>query len=178
MDVSKNVRHSMEECEALCTKIAIMVNGQFRCFGSTQHLKSKFGQGYTLMIKTKSVGESEAVSIVQKVKDFVEATFPGSILKDVHQGLLHFHLTEASVKLGRVFGIAESMRTAFDVEDYSISQTTLEQVFINFAQSQVDPDDVRLVTGAASCASLCNRVCCCFPTQQQAAIPSVPNIDC
>merc|ERR1719195_1338938 len=47
--------HSMEECEALCTRLAIMVNGQFKCLGSTQHLKSRFGKGYTLMIKVGSV---------------------------------------------------------------------------------------------------------------------------
>ena len=33
---------SMEECEALCTRLAIMVNGQFKCLGSTQHLKSRY----------------------------------------------------------------------------------------------------------------------------------------
>ncbi len=32
---------SMEECEALCTRLAIMVNGQFKCLGSIQHLKNK-----------------------------------------------------------------------------------------------------------------------------------------
>lgn len=37
--------HSMEECEALCTRLAIMVNGKFKCLGSIQHLKSKFGAG-------------------------------------------------------------------------------------------------------------------------------------
>ena len=37
--------HSMEECEALCTRLAIMVNGRFKCLGSIQHLKSKFGAG-------------------------------------------------------------------------------------------------------------------------------------
>lgn len=37
--------HSMEECEALCTRLAIMVNGRFKCIGSIQHLKSKFGAG-------------------------------------------------------------------------------------------------------------------------------------
>jgi ABC-type multidrug transport system ATPase subunit len=35
--------HSMEEAEALCTKMAIMVGGRFKCFGSTQHIKGKFG---------------------------------------------------------------------------------------------------------------------------------------
>ena len=33
--------HSMEECEALCTRLAIMVNGSFKCLGSIQHLKNK-----------------------------------------------------------------------------------------------------------------------------------------
>lgn len=43
--------HSMEECEALCTRLAIMVNGQFRCLGSIQHLKNKYGAGYTVTLK-------------------------------------------------------------------------------------------------------------------------------
>ena len=32
----------MEECEALCTRVAIMVNGRFKCLGSIQHLKTKY----------------------------------------------------------------------------------------------------------------------------------------
>ena len=31
----------MEECEALCTRLAIMVNGEFKCLGGIQHLKTK-----------------------------------------------------------------------------------------------------------------------------------------
>lgn len=48
----------MEECEALCTRIAIMVNGRFKCLGSAQHLKSKFGQGYTLIAKIRACSEA------------------------------------------------------------------------------------------------------------------------
>ena len=33
---------SMEECEALCTRLAIMVNGRFKCLGGIQHLKNKY----------------------------------------------------------------------------------------------------------------------------------------
>ena len=36
--------HSMEEAEALSTKLGIMVSGQLKCFGSTQHIKNKFGE--------------------------------------------------------------------------------------------------------------------------------------
>lgn len=48
--------YSMEECEALCTRLAIMVNGTFRCLGSTQHLKNKFGDGYTLIAQLEATG--------------------------------------------------------------------------------------------------------------------------
>lgn len=46
--------HSMEECEALCTRLAIMVNGELKCIGSTQHLKNKYSKGIVLKIKLRS----------------------------------------------------------------------------------------------------------------------------
>jgi ATP-binding cassette subfamily A (ABC1) protein 3 len=49
--------HSMEECEALCDRLAIMVNGQFQCFGSSSHLKAKFGQGFTILTKIPPTGD-------------------------------------------------------------------------------------------------------------------------
>ncbi len=41
----------MEEAEALSTKLGIMVKGNFRCMGTPQHIKSKFGEGYELEVK-------------------------------------------------------------------------------------------------------------------------------
>ena len=46
--------HSMEEAEALSTKMGIMVRGGiFRCFGSSQHVKNKYGVGYEVEIKVQ-----------------------------------------------------------------------------------------------------------------------------
>ena len=53
----------MEECEALCTRLAIMVNGVMKCMGGPQHLKNKFGQGYTAEIKTKD-GNADIKSVM------------------------------------------------------------------------------------------------------------------
>lgn len=43
--------HSMEEVEALCTRLAIMANGQIKCIGSIQHIKNKYSKGLVLKIK-------------------------------------------------------------------------------------------------------------------------------
>ena len=53
----------MDECEALCTRLAIMVNGEFKCLGSPQHLKTKFGEGYTLIVKIGEVLLTIAVNL-------------------------------------------------------------------------------------------------------------------
>ena len=46
--------HSMEEAEALCSRIGIMVNGRLRCLGSGQHLKDRHGNGYEIDIKMET----------------------------------------------------------------------------------------------------------------------------
>ena len=45
----------MEECEALCDRLAIMVRGTFQCLGGPQHIKSKFGQGFQIIVKVWSI---------------------------------------------------------------------------------------------------------------------------
>nr|XP_060642190.1 phospholipid-transporting ATPase ABCA3 isoform X1 [Anolis sagrei ordinatus]XP_060642191.1 phospholipid-transporting ATPase ABCA3 isoform X1 [Anolis sagrei ordinatus] len=129
--------HSMEECEALCTRLAIMVNGQFKCLGSPQHLKSKFGSGYTLLAKTHSDEEDN----LQAFKTFVEKTFPGSVLKHEHQGMVHYHITNKNLSWAQVFGALEKAKEKYCVEDYSVSQISLEQVFMSFTRFQHYTED-------------------------------------
>ena len=46
--------HSMEEAEALSTKMGIMVaGGIFKCFGTAQHIKDKFSTGFVIEVKVK-----------------------------------------------------------------------------------------------------------------------------
>ena len=57
--------HSMEEAEALSTKMGIMVKGgTFKCFGSSQHIKDKFGTGYIIEVKTRQLTRDQVESIV------------------------------------------------------------------------------------------------------------------
>jgi hypothetical protein len=54
----------MEEAEALSTKMAIMVKGGiFKCFGSSQHIRNKFGTGYVIEIKIRTVHEDEFIKL-------------------------------------------------------------------------------------------------------------------
>jgi len=123
--------HSMEECETLCTRLAIMVNGEFQCIGSPQHLRSKFGMGYTLIIRAKS----NNVNIVQ---DYIEANFKDVKLKDRHHYMLEYQVPKANLLLSTVFVKLEFLRKTGSIEDYSVTQTTLDQIFVNFARNQTE----------------------------------------
>uniref|UniRef100_A0A8D1ZK73 ABC transporter domain-containing protein n=1 Tax=Sus scrofa TaxID=9823 RepID=A0A8D1ZK73_PIG len=72
--------HSMEECEVICTRLAIMVQGKFKCLGSPQHLKHKFGNIYNLTAKIKIDNNEDKQ---KEFKDFIATTFPGNIDKPV-----------------------------------------------------------------------------------------------
>ncbi|XP_071813575.1 phospholipid-transporting ATPase ABCA3-like isoform X2 [Apostichopus japonicus] len=132
--------HSMEECEALCTRLAIMVNGIVKCLGSTQHLKSRFGEGFTLLIKA-SPGPDGQPRDMQHIKDFITREFRGCQLKDEHQGMVHYHITDTSIAWATIFGTLERAKDQYGIQDYSVSQTSLEQVFLNFARMQREEDE-------------------------------------
>ncbi|KAM4710016.1 phospholipid-transporting ATPase ABCA1-like [Discoglossus pictus] len=129
--------HSMEECEALCTRMAIMVNGDFKCLGSIQHLKNRFGDGYTVIIR---VGGTPPM--LQPVEDFVKACFTGSVLKEKHHNTLQYQLPTTTITLSKIFKVFTEKKEILNIEDYSVSQTTLDQVFVNFAKHQTEEDQM------------------------------------
>ncbi|KAG7229040.1 hypothetical protein INR49_013159, partial [Caranx melampygus] len=130
--------HSMEECEALCTRLAIMVNGTFKCLGTIQHLKYKFGDGYvvTMKIKAAKVGMSPEL---EPVESFMESCFPGCVQREKHYNTLQYEI--ASSSLARIFQLVVANKERLSIEDYSVSQTTLDQVFVNFAKQQTGEDE-------------------------------------
>lgn len=61
--------HSMDEAEALSTKMGIMIKGGiFQCFGSSQHIKNKFGTGFVVEIKVRTLEESEIDTVAESLK--------------------------------------------------------------------------------------------------------------
>uniref|UniRef100_A0A182IZM7 ABC transporter domain-containing protein n=1 Tax=Anopheles atroparvus TaxID=41427 RepID=A0A182IZM7_ANOAO len=143
--------HSMEECEALCTRLAIMVNGELRCLGSAQHLKNKYSNGFFLTMKLKRTNTQQLSERDRhEVKRFIQATFThqsdgsgggGAILKEEYQNYLTYHITDTSRRWSEIFGILERAKEQLQLEDYALGQTSLEQVFLTLTATQRDSTD-------------------------------------
>ncbi|KAM6217102.1 retinal-specific phospholipid-transporting ATPase ABCA4 [Rhynchocyon petersi] len=139
--------HSMEECEALCTRLAIMVKGTFQCLGTIQHLKYKFGDGYIVTMKIKSPKE-DLLPDLNPVEQFFQGNFPGSVQRERHYNMIQFQVSSSS--LARIFQLLISHKDSLLIEEYSVTQTTLDQVFVNFAKQQTeDAHDIPLHPRAA-----------------------------
>ena len=80
-----------------------MVNGQFKCLGTAQHLKNKFGEGFALMAKvTPGDDQFETAERTTNLQAFIFQTFSECELKDVHPGLVLYQIGNRNTSLGKV----------------------------------------------------------------------------
>merc|ERR1719339_440816 len=138
--------HSMEEADALCTRVGIMVKGELRCLGSTQHLKNKFGAGYMLEVKWKTSVAADWAGLESELSRI----FPRVENLESFSDRRSWTILQTSVtSLASAFQQLEQCKAKFDIEDYSFSQTTLEQVFIEFAkQQEAEENESRATLGS------------------------------
>ncbi|KAE8876271.1 ABC transporter A family member 1 [Phytophthora fragariae] len=212
--------HSMEECEALCTRVGIMVGGELKCLGSVQHLKNRFGDGLMFDAKLQAPSAEAVSELVLRHFDSIDSRIVENDLPDTCQlfgnaawaqkivnthptghaianlvkrdhyvsasSLAAWWITETqfenvwaflqrsfgsvellerqhdscwfkildqsdgdsqnpALRLANVFDVVESAKARLSIREYSVSQTTLEQIFNAFA-SQQDADEPVLTT--------------------------------
>eukprot|EP00358_Blepharisma_japonicum_P005429 CAMPEP_0202940626 /NCGR_PEP_ID=MMETSP1395-20130829/752_1 /ASSEMBLY_ACC=CAM_ASM_000871 /TAXON_ID=5961 /ORGANISM="Blepharisma japonicum, Strain Stock R1072" /LENGTH=1359 /DNA_ID=CAMNT_0049635207 /DNA_START=1192 /DNA_END=5271 /DNA_ORIENTATION=- len=205
--------HSMDEAEALCNNIAIMVGGRLRCYGTATHIKNKFSSGYELFTKVHYPSAEETSQWISKLKSRLnvdavkeadlqyaleilecpelmsEISKQGSgshirdELNDLHSvqvnSLIEWCIIEGygqkiyrwlvshfnnislaehygtyfkfrlekqeGISIGEIFGKIEHHKEEMGVSEYSLSQTTLEQIFNMFAtEGEVTAANARL----------------------------------
>ncbi|XP_015501469.1 ATP-binding cassette sub-family A member 5 [Parus major] len=130
--------HYMEEADAVCDRVAILVSGQLRCIGTVQHLKSKFGRGYLLEMKLRETADVQQVEYLQSQ---ILHIFPNASRQDSFASILAYKIPKEDVQsLSHSFSKLEEVKHAFNIEDYSFSQATLEQVFVELAKEQEEED--------------------------------------
>ena len=79
----------MDECEALCSRVCILVNGELQCLGSTDMLKHKYAPGVKLMIKLNP--ETITPESRDVVVQYVREAWPDSSVK--YENDVKSHLT-------------------------------------------------------------------------------------
>jgi ABC-type multidrug transport system ATPase subunit len=139
--------HRMDEAESLCDKITIMINGRFVVFGSPGHLKSTYGQGYSVNFKVETPRVSD-------LEEYITSNLPYLIQKDKIE-LEEFsdgtrivqlmYSVKNEVKLDQIGGLSSIFLSVCKMKsiekniiDFEVTRSSLEQVFIEFAKHQIE----------------------------------------
>ncbi|KAJ3376123.1 hypothetical protein GGF31_000190 [Allomyces arbusculus] len=156
------VTHAMDEADALCDRVGVMVNGSLLTLAPPQRLKSLYGASYQARLRCHSADAANAAA-----DTLVKAFPPGSVVVSQALGrsvqldlsLESQHADENVTKLpdgrtvlsaeaiehrnrhtaqflARVFQVVQANRANWALEEWSIGQTTLAQVFIELAKHQ------------------------------------------
>eukprot|EP00762_Andalucia_godoyi_P006164 ANDGO_01612.mRNA.1 ABC transporter A family member 2 len=119
--------HSMEEADILGDRIAIMAKGRIRCLGSSLRLKNRFGAGYRLTF-TAHLHEKPII------KNWMARTLPSAVCVGDVGTFLSFQIPRSvAPQLASFFEQIEQQRE-FTTTDYSLSMSSLEEVFIRISQ--------------------------------------------
>ncbi|XP_055544994.1 phospholipid-transporting ATPase ABCA1 isoform X2 [Wyeomyia smithii] len=120
--------HSMDECEELCNRLSIMVDGRLRCIGFIQRLKEKYGKGFNLFLKLKSCSQEDTCRLITVTQQQVPC-----ILKEEHDGMLKF-LVQERIRLSELFMKTTTLVADHDqlIDNFSINETSLEDIFLSF----------------------------------------------
>ncbi|KAJ1923905.1 hypothetical protein IWQ60_005567 [Tieghemiomyces parasiticus] len=180
--------HAMEEVEALCDRIGMIVNGNLKCLGTPQRLKNVYGRGWKVLVKASDLAHARVVTdhmmaqfhhpnghrgdnfeiradsinrtnceLVQQLGTNLEfeitrtntplatnavpssTAYPpsGTQTPSVSGSATDHSNGNTTGLLGPLFGLLETEKQNGLVLDYSVNQTTLSQVFIDFAKLQV-----------------------------------------
>lgn len=125
--------HSMEECEALCTRLTIMRKGELCCIGTVPELKTKFGQGFVVLLKL-AVTEGYQAQLESLKKEFPKA-FPKSVIQDENMNMITYRVLDGKALLSRLFSEVIRLKRKYTIiEDFIVTNATLEQLFLAIAR--------------------------------------------
>ena len=119
--------HSMEEADTLCDKIGIVAKGKLMAIGSSVHLKGRFGKGYSLGVNIDGQRDED-------VHQFIMKLVPEAELLNSIANTRMYRLKTGSFRVSQLISDLEENKKKVGISDWSLSQTTLEEVFISLCK--------------------------------------------
>ena len=139
--------HSMEEADALSTRISIMVSGAVRMAGTSQELKSSHGLEFSIGVRlVQDTQDKNKVleMILKKLKTLDTKAYMKEDNEGGHSLSFAFSIPSKGSSLADIFEIMLQVKESTkDLEDFSVSQTSLEQIFIDLVSYQESSKEVK-----------------------------------
>ncbi|XP_014612694.1 PREDICTED: uncharacterized protein LOC106791527 isoform X1 [Polistes canadensis] len=125
--------HSVADCESLCNRVGILAKAGLRCIGTSQHLKHKFGEGYVAFLRfgKPTSGSDLRIAIANHLPQAIVSSRQATaarLLVPKNEDI------PVSTIFAKVRILAEELKST----DYTLSQSSLDQVLVNFSEELED----------------------------------------
>lgn len=108
----------------LCQRIGIMAKGALRCLGPQVRLKQLYGSGFRLYITCEAEHTPGACA-------FIESLLPtGWTRIDSFETQVSYEFKPTHGMLSNLFVTVEANKSKYGIDDWGLSQTSLEEVFL------------------------------------------------
>ncbi|CAH8434458.1 unnamed protein product [Schistosoma turkestanicum] len=126
--------HCMEECELLCNHIGLLIRGKIRCTGSPLELKQRYGLGYQVDLEFSTnvlQFTANTTNNNHNLEALLNDYLPGFKLRYPLLTRQEYHFAKTQ-PLWKLFNALENLNKYHFIQNVSIRQSTLEDVFVNF----------------------------------------------
>ncbi|KIW02447.1 uncharacterized protein PV09_06258 [Verruconis gallopava] len=121
--------HSLEEADRLANKVGIMAT-RMLALGTSEELRDKFGENLYVQIALKGAPHVPETK-TREVKSWIENHIDGAQVEErLWYGQLRFSVPIRSCGIARLFKILQENQETLDLEYYSVSRATLDQIFL------------------------------------------------
>ncbi|KAG0321451.1 hypothetical protein BGZ99_003922 [Dissophora globulifera] len=122
--------HSMEEAEVLCAKIGIMAKGTLRCVGNQIRLKELYGRGFKITFASSPENTERASQYISSLLPENAKRLDSFVTSESWE----FETTPGLIQ--RLFEEIEAHKHEHGIDDWGLSQTSLEEVFLRIIQDE------------------------------------------
>ena len=159
--------HFLDEAEYLGDRIGIMSDGHFLCSGTSSFLKSKYPCGFNinLLVNSKIFNEDYKQQFYNGLLKYE----PNAEIKVASRGIFSINILSNNQHIEEIFDFIEQNKNNFGFEDYTVSSTSLEDVFLKINNkanlndlkytNKEDISNEKIMNEIPRAAGFCSQLC-------------------
>ena len=144
---------SVDELQMVCTRLVALLNGTMKVDEPMKDINTNYADGYTLLARVQAPGLLSDAMLktmedrVKALKKYIKGQIPGAALRGQHipTGLVIYKIKPARTSFADIFASMEESKQTYHVTDYTLSDLSLEQVFLKgFVQPSKSPKKAKV----------------------------------
>jgi ATP-binding cassette subfamily A (ABC1) protein 3 len=134
--------HYLDEAEYLGDRIGIMSDGEYLCSGTSSFLKSKYPCGFNLnfLINPEKFSDDNKERFFDGIKKYD----PKAEIRIASKGIFTINIQSYNKNIPEIFDFIEQKKVEYGIDDYTVSSTSLEDVFLKI-NNKANLSDIKYI---------------------------------